>query len=291
MTPNCGRLFVVGTPIGNLSDLSLRAKEVLKEVKVVVCEDTRRTRKLLSQLGAKARLVSCFEQKEDSCAKDVINMLLEGVDCVYCSDAGTPNVSDPGRRLIEAVYKASIPIIPVPGVSAVTAILSCSPFKGDRFLFAGFLPEKQGPRQEFLRGIKDLECTIVFFEAPHRVKRALRDVMDIIGDRAIVMGRELTKIHEELVLDRVSGLIKRFEQIEPRGEFTFCMEGAKAAAKNEDLETIQEIKALLDLIKHGKYGTRELATLISRISGVKKSTIYNLVVKKGRNEINSADLF
>ncbi len=280
-----GTLYVVGTPIGNLDDFTSRARSILLSVPVVVCEDTRRTGRLLSAIGAKARLISCFEHKEARCAEEVVGLLSSGTSCAFCTDAGTPNISDPGRRLLARVLEEGIRVVPIPGVSAVTALLSCCPFNADRFHFLGFLPEKAVRRREYLNHVSHLDCPLIFFEAPHRLKQSLRDLLECLGDREILMGREMTKVHEEVKLTRVGSLIEYFERHEPRGEFTFCVEG-RADAIHED-EAMEDILELLELIVPGLTHTKAVSKVLSRITGVSAGKIYDAIVSvRQREKVN-----
>ena len=273
-----GTLFVVGTPIGNLGDLTQRAKEVLLGIDIVVCEDTRRTRKLLSAIGARARLMSCPSYKEEQCADKVLELLLRGRDCAFLSDAGTPNVSDPGRRLIKRAFGLGIKVVPIPGVSAVTALLSCTPFQGDRFLFLGFLPERARDRQRLLRRFERIEEPLVFFEAPHRVRAGLEDVLMVLGDRLIVEGRELTKLHETITFTRVSRLLETHRITRPKGEFTFCVEGARVKEKGPEAEKEVAMERLLRLCLSGKGRVGELSRILSILTGLKKGAIYEMAL-------------
>ena len=272
-----GTLYVVGTPIGNLEDLTERGRSILLSVPVVVCEDTRRTGRLLKAIGAKARLISCFEHKEARCAREVVGLLAKGTSCAFCTDAGTPNVSDPGRRLLAQVLDAGMRVVPVPGVSAVTALLSCCPFDVDRFYFMGFLPEKPARRRELLKDVSHMDCPLVFFEAPHRLKGSLRDIQECLGDREIFMGREMTKMHEEVRLSRVKDLIDYFDRYEPKGEFTFCIKGWQGEnTLHEDI--IENVRELLELVASGLTHTKAISKALSRITGVSSRRIYELIV-------------
>ena len=286
MNPEAGTLYIVGTPIGNLSDFTRRAKDVLDKVKVVVCEDTRRTSKLLNAIGASCGTVSCFKDKEVRCAMEVLEILQSGTDCAFLTDAGTPNVSDPGRRLIEAAFHGGIRVVPIPGASAVTTILSCSPFSGDSFFFAGFLPERAARRREFLKDLAHMACPIVFFEAPHRVRAGLRDVLEVLGDRRILMGRELTKLHEELALGKVSEILDGFEDKAPRGEFTFCLEGAKKskALRPEKGRVKEALKALVEALEQGTLHTKELSKIVSRLTGLPANEVYGMLLSIKAND-------
>ena len=282
-----GVLYVVATPIGNLGDIAPRAREILVAVEVVVCEDTRRTSRLLAAIGGRAHLVSCFEHKEARCAQEVLGLLSEGVDCAFLTDAGTPNISDPGRRLMAAAFQSGIRVVPIPGPSAVTTIMSCAPFAGNAFYFAGFLPEKTRRRRKELEKIRELTCPVIFFEAPHRVVESLKDVLTTLGDRRILMGRELTKLHEEVYLARVSELIEHLESRGVKGEFTFCVEGLEPGkggrGRELDRKTREDLALLIEAIKAKGSGasavrTGPLAAAIARLTGIRKGVIYEMIL-------------
>ncbi|MBW1719443.1 MAG: 16S rRNA (cytidine(1402)-2'-O)-methyltransferase [Deltaproteobacteria bacterium] len=224
-SPHNGVLYVVGTPIGNLKDISIRAKEVLGEVSLVAAEDTRNTRKLLTHLGIKAGLLSCHKHNERTSAEKVIKLLAEGKNVALVSDAGTPALSDPGASLVKLVREASFKVIPVPGASAIVAALSVAAMPADLFFFAGFLPSKQAERRKTLEQLAEMPHTIVIFEAPHRLLDSLEDILVILGDRQMVMARELTKMHETVISDSVSGIIKQLSEGRVRGEITLVIEG------------------------------------------------------------------
>jgi len=224
-----GTLYVVATPIGNLGDLSPRAAEVLRLVDVVVAEDTRRTRTLLGHAGAHpAELVSLPAFDEEGRLGRVVSRLSAGATVALVTDAGTPGVSDPGTRLVEAAWNAGARVVPVPGPSAALAALSASGLPADRFLFAGFLPRKGGGRADALRWLSGIPATIVVFEAGNRAAATLADLEHAFGDRPAALARELTKLHEEIARGRLSELRARFPG-DLRGEVTLVVAGADAA--------------------------------------------------------------
>jgi len=224
-----GTLYVVATPIGNLGDLSPRAAEVLRLADVVVAEDTRRTRTLLSHVGAHpAELVSLPAFDEEGRMGRVVSRLSAGAAVALVTDAGTPGVSDPGTRLVEAAWEAGARVVPIPGPSAALAALSASGLPADRFLFTGFLPRKGGGRADALRWLSGVPATIVIFEAGNRAAATLADLEEAFGDRPAAMARELTKLHEEIARGRLSELRARFPG-DLRGEVTLVVAGADAA--------------------------------------------------------------
>src|SRR5271157_403831 len=226
-----GRLFVVGTPIGNLEDITLRAIRTLKEVDLIACEDTRQTQKLLSHFQIRTPTPSYHEHNEMTRAPELVIKLEEGNDIALVSDAGMPVVSDPGFRLVHLAVRHNIPVIPVPGASAFVAALAASGMPVDKFRFIGFLPSKKAARRKALEELKTATKTLVFYEAPHRVLEMLRDVRDILGDREVVLAREVTKLHEEFVRGTVSGLLDRAKGKTIRGEITLLVGAAAAPAE------------------------------------------------------------
>ena len=222
-----GHLYVVGTPIGNLGDLSDRARETLAAVDLVAAEDTRRTGKLLAHAGIRARMLSLFEGNERQRIDELLERLSEGATVALVSDAGMPAVSDPGFRLLRAAVDAGIGISVVPGPSAVTAALVVSGLPTDRWVFEGFLPRRPSERRSRLRALAHDPRTVVLFESPLRVVTLLRDVLVELGDRRAAVARELTKIHEEVLRGRVSEVLAMLLDSEPRGEIVVVLEGPR----------------------------------------------------------------
>lgn len=214
-------LFVVGTPIGNLEDLSPRALRALKEVDAVACEDTRTTLKLLTHFEIRKPLLALFGRS----GQEILDRLKRGESIAVVSEAGTPGVSDPGADLVHAALEAGISVRGIPGPSAVATAASLSGFPVDRFVFEGFLPRKPGKRRKALRALKDEPRTILFYESPHRIVDTLEDMSAELGDRRITVCRELTKLHEEVLRTTVSKALERWRGEAPRGEFTLVVEG------------------------------------------------------------------
>jgi len=219
-------LYVVATPIGNLEDISLRALRVLREVKLIAAEDTRKTRRLLNAHNIETPLTSYHEHSKRA-KLDYLLGYLEKEDLALVSEAGMPGLSDPGYDLIVAAVERGISVVSVPGPSAVITALVVSGLPTDQFVFVGFLPRRKGQRQRLLSSISDEARTIVAFEAPHRVREALTDIEEILGDRRVSVCRELTKVHEEVFRGRMSQARKHFA--EPRGEFSLVIEGKTRA--------------------------------------------------------------
>ncbi len=220
-----GRLFIVGTPVGNLEDITLRALRVLGEVAAIACEDTRRTLKLLNRFGLKKPLISYFQPREGRRVPEIIRLLKAGRDVALVSDAGTPGISDPGFPLIREALKEGIPVIPVPGPSAVTAALSASGLPTHRFLFVGFPPPKKTGLRKFLEALVREEATLVFFLPTRRIPEFLEAVGQVLGDRRVVIARELTKVHEEFLRGTTRELQASLGQKALKGEATVLVEG------------------------------------------------------------------
>ena len=218
-----GILYVVATPIGNLEDLTLRALRVLREVDLIACEDTRRTRGLLTHFGIHAPVTSYFAHNMRAKGEGLLRALGEGKSVALVTDAGTPGISDPGFLLVRAARDAGIHVVPVPGPSAVIAALSAAGVPADRFVFDGFLPVKPGRRLHRLEALRALEMTIVCYESPHRVLASLEAIAGVFGDADIVVARELTKQFEEIVRGAPARLREHFARQEVRGEFTLVI--------------------------------------------------------------------
>ncbi len=220
-----GRLFVVATPIGNLEDLTFRALRILGEVEAIACEDSRTTLKLLTKYGLKKRLISYFHPHEKRRIPEILGLLRSGKDIALVSDAGTPGVSDPGFPLIRECLKHRIPVLPVPGPSAVTAALCASGLATHKFLFVGFPPPKKGGRRKLLESLSTEPSTLLFFVPTRKMAEFLDDVLDILGNRRAVIAREITKIHEEFHRGTVAELRDEIEGQALRGEATVGIEG------------------------------------------------------------------
>ncbi|HEX5815153.1 MAG TPA: 16S rRNA (cytidine(1402)-2'-O)-methyltransferase [Methylomirabilota bacterium] len=218
-----GTLFVVATPIGNLEDISARALRVLREVEVIACEDTRRTRGLLTHFGIHTPTVSYYEHNKLVRGPQLLRRLAEGGSVALVTDAGTPGVSDPGFLLVRDARAAGAAVVPVPGPSAVVTALSAAGVPGDRFVFDGFLPVKPGRRLNRLRALRALETTIVLYESPHRIVAALEAIAEVFGDRELVVARELTKQYEEIVRAAPAAHLERLRAAAPRGEFVLVI--------------------------------------------------------------------
>ena len=207
-----GTLYLVATPIGNLSDITHRALQVLHDVDLIACEDTRHTHKLLRHYGITTKTISYHEHNEQQRAVQLIDQLKQGSDVAVVSDAGTPAISDPGFRLVRAAIENDVPIVPVPGPSALISALIAAGLPTNEFFFAGFLPAKSNARRARLSELQIVPGTLIFYEAPHRLAATLRDAFEILGEREAVVARELTKVHEEIRRGRLSELSDHYER-------------------------------------------------------------------------------
>jgi 16S rRNA (cytidine1402-2'-O)-methyltransferase len=271
-----GVLYIVATPIGNLEDITLRALGVLKEADLIAAEDTRQTKKLLARYEIATPLTSYYDAVEGEKAAQLVKQLESGKNIALVSDAGTPTVSDPGFRLIQAAIVAGISVVPVPGASALLAVLSASGLPTDRFVFEGFLPAKRRERREKLQTLAAETRTLIFYEAPHRIKEALSDMLEVFGDREAVLGREVTKVHEEFMRGRLSETLAALEIKEPRGEITLVVGGFAGEKRPAETTLKSEIDALL------KKGLRvkEIAEILGEKFAYPKKDIYRMTLER-----------
>ncbi len=218
---------MVSTPIGNLEDITLRALRILKEVDLIAAEDTRRTGLLLKHFGIETPLTSYFEGNELKKGEWLMTRLKEGDRIALVSDAGTPGISDPGYRLVRLAIENEIPVIPIPGPSAIITALSTSGLPTDAFLFKGFLPHKSKRRREILQEVKEARETLIFYESPHRITQTLNDMVEILGDREMVLARELTKRYEDILRGKVSQIIEQLKGKKLKGEITLIVSGKR----------------------------------------------------------------
>ena len=231
-----GTLYIVSTPIGNLEDMTMRAVRVLKEVSLIAAEDTRRTGLLLKHFDIQTPLTSFFEGNEQKKGDFILSKLTGGDSIALVSDAGTPGISDPGFRLIQKAIEEEIPVVPIPGPSAVIAALSVAGLPTDAFLFRGFLPHKSKKRRDLLQELEGLRETLVFYESPYRISGTLQDILDILGDREVVLARELTKIYEEILRGKVSEIQRQITGRKLKGEITLVIQG-RMRRLSETLDT------------------------------------------------------
>ncbi len=274
-------LYVVATPIGNLEDITLRALRVLREVDLIAAEDTRQTRKLLARYDIDTAVTSYHENNERAKADALARRLEAGEDIALVSDAGTPTISDPGYHLIRAAAEKGVAVTPVPGVSAAVAALSVSGLATDRFVFQGFLPARQGKRRETLRQLQGDDRTLVFYEAPHRIREALADMHEVLGDRAAAVGRELTKVHEELLRGTLSQLAEALEETPARGEFVIVVEGRGETPRVDEEALRAEIGKLLEAGR----SANDAAKLIAQTFSLVKRDVYRLVLEVAKRRL------
>lgn len=247
-----GKLLIVGTPLGNLGDFPPRAAEALRSADLILCEDTRHTRKLLDHYGIKTKTISYHEHNERERAEELAARLAAGESIALVSDAGTPNISDPGFRLVRAATERGASVVPIPGATALVAALTASGLPTDEFYFGGFLPARTSARRAKLSQLRSLAATLIFYEAPHRISATLRDAREVLGERDAAVARELTKLHEEIARGRLSELAEKFSgEHAARGEMVVIidrnvLEDAASDQSNAIHESIAALVATLE---------------------------------------------
>ena len=272
-------LYVVATPIGNLEDVTLRALRVLKEVSLIAAEDTRKTRRLLTRYGITTPLTSYYEHNKLTKLGNILERLASG-EVALVSEAGMPGISDPGYELVVAAIAAGVSVVPVPGASAVVTALAVSGLPTDRFVFLGFLPSRAVARRRFLREISGERGTLVVYEAPHRLRASLGDILEVLGDRRIAVCRELTKLHEEVFRGTVSQAVAHFTA--PRGEFTLIIDGGKGAAEPPSNASNAGIEEKLgEMRRSGKTLKQAIDALAGR-AGLSRKELYRTWLKQKR---------
>ncbi len=273
-----GALYIVSTPIGNLEDITLRALRVLREVDLIACEDTRQTRKLLHHFGIEKPAISYHEHNEAARAAELIRKLEDGESVALISDAGTPLLSDPGYRLVTAAIAANLAVIPLPGPSAVTTALAASGLPTDSFRFCGFLPPKSTQRRKVIEQFLHETCTLIFYESPHRILDALDDIAAVMGKRPVVIGRELTKIHEEFLRGTAAELHSQLAgRPSIRGEFTLLI-GKSEQYGESDHTPIEEAVRILE-----EQGISKMEAIkqVAKTRGLSKREVYKLMSYHG----------
>jgi 16S rRNA (cytidine1402-2'-O)-methyltransferase len=277
-----GALYLVATPIGNLEDMTYRAVRVLREADVIACEDTRRTRGLLSHFGIAGKpLLSCHEHNEEARAAELAGRVAAGLSVALVSDAGMPGISDPGYRVVRAMIEAGLRVEPIPGASAVTAAVAASGLPTNAYRFCGFLPSRKGQRRKDLQALRDEGATLVFYEAPHRIAAALADIEELLGDRQIVVAREMTKLHEEFLRGAVSAVRAELAKRGPlKGEIVLLAGGSRAAPAESQTPVEQRLE---ELVAEG-VARMDAIKQVARERGETKRAIYSLLERsKGRN--------
>ena len=268
-----GVLYIVATPIGNLDDITYRAVKVLSDVDLIAAEDTRHTLKLLNHLEISKPLISYYKETEKVKSKIIIEKLKEGKNVAVVSDAGTPGISDPGCEVIKEAIKEGIKVVPIPGACAAINSLICSGMDTKQFFFIGFLSTKNKEKRDKLEEVKNIQGTLIFYEAPHKIMDTLKMMLEVLGDRQISIGRELTKIHEEFIRGSISDVL---EKLEPRGEMVVIVEGS--AESEEDIQRNNRNEMTLE--EHYKFyenqglDKKEIIKMIAKDRNVNKNEIY-----------------
>jgi 16S rRNA (cytidine1402-2'-O)-methyltransferase len=268
-------LYVVATPIGNLEDISLRALRILRMVKLIAAEDTRKTRKLLNAYDIKTPLTSYHEHNKWSKLETLLHFITEEGDLALVSEAGMPGISDPGYELIVAAGERGIPVVPVPGPSVVTTAVAVSGLPTQRITYLGFLPRVSRERKKLLKSVVADPGTLVVLEAPHRLQFALKDLLAVLGDRSMTVCRELTKVHEEIFRGRISQSIERFS--EPRGEFTLVIAGGQETG--EEKKQPGDIEHRLKQLRRDGKSAKEAISIISEETGLARRELYRIWLK------------
>lgn len=274
-----GTLYLVATPIGNLSDITHRALQVLRDVDLIACEDTRHTHKLLSHYGIITKTISYHEHNEQQRATQLVDQLKQGSSIAVVSDAGTPAISDPGFRLVRAAIESEVPVVPVPGPSALISALIAAGLPTDEFFFAGFLPPRSNARRARLSGLQAVPGTLIFYEAPHRLAATLKDAYEVLGERDAVVARELTKVHEEIRRGRLSELSDHYEREEPRGEIVVLIDRNVISAAKPQLT----IAALVDQFEQDGMDKRAALKKAARELGISRAEAYRKLIAERKS--------
>ena len=281
-----GQLFIVATPIGNLEDITHRALRVLREVDLIACEDTRHTRKLLNHFGIATKTISYHEHNERERAGEICDLLQSGRNVALVSDAGTPLINDPGFRIVQLATTRGIPVVPVPGASALVTALAGSGLPTARFMFEGFLPPRARARRNRLSELSRIPATLIFYEAPHRIRATLKDALDVLGTRAAVVARELTKLHEEFVRGTLAELVEHFsEDRSARGEFVLMISG-EPAESSPIASSPEKLRERTNELERGGLNSKDALKQAARELGMKRAEAYRIMVdqKKRRSK-------
>ena len=273
-----GTLYVVATPIGNLEDITLRAIRILREVRLIAAEDTRRTRILLAKYGILTPLTSLYDQNEAKKSGLLIARLFKGEDVAYVSDAGTPGISDPGYILVREAVSLGIRVTPIPGASALIAALSVSGLPMDSFLFLGFLPSKSTRRRQLLTSLREEKRTLIFYESPHRLLASMGDIAALLGDREVVVSREMTKVYEEFLRGPAGDVLNRLGNGTIRGEVTLIVAGRSGEVPECSDAEITRLCEQLRREGGEEPSQRDLAERIAKETGVSRRRIYRLLL-------------
>src|ERR1700686_385094 len=277
---SAGCLYIVGTPIGNLEDITLRALRILKEVDLIACEDTRHTQKLLNHYNIAKTLVSYHEHNEMTRSSELLIQLEQGAKIALVSDAGTPLVSDPGYRLVTLCVRHKIPVVPIPGPSAMLAALAGAGLPNEEFLFVGFLPQRSGERRRMLERLRIEERTIILYEAPHRIAESIADAREILGDPPACLARELTKLHEEFLRGKLSQLAESLAERPARGETTLVIGPPEASAIGGQVASTQSLSDRVEeLIRQAKLDRKDALKLAAKERGITRRDAYEQMVE------------
>jgi len=277
-----GILYICGTPIGNLEDITIRSLRILKEVKLIAAEDTRHTKKLLFHYQINTKVTSYHEYNKFKKAAYLLEILKNGQDIALVSDAGMPGISDPGYVLINLALNNNIKIIPIPGVSALITAVVVSGLPTDKFVFEGFLPRKIKERKRYFKRLEEEERTIIFYETPHRLKRALKDMLEILGDRKIVIARELTKKYEEIIRGKLKRVLSEINIKEIKGEITLVVQGGTKEKGNDTIDFLRDaciIEEFLKKLKNQGYSNKEVIKIAQEKLNISKNLIYKKLLE------------
>lgn len=269
-----GKLYLVATPIGNLEDITIRALNILKEVDLIAAEDTRHTLGLLNHFEISKPLISYYKQTEKARSGILIDKLKEGKNIAIVSDAGTPGISDPGEEIVKVAIENNIEIVPIPGACAAVNALIASGLSTREFSFIGFLSAVKKEKKEKLEEIKYETRTLILYEAPHKLKGTLELILEVLGDRKIVLARELTKIHEEFIRENVSSILNRIDEI--KGEFVILIEGSAISKKDIEIDNIKNLslEEHYDMYEKQGFNKKEIIKKIAKDRNVNKNEIY-----------------
>ena len=285
-----GCLYLVGTPIGNLEDITRRALRTLKEADQIACEDTRHTQKLLAHYDIHKPLVSYHEHNEVKRAAELASAIEQGAKIALVSDAGMPLVSDPGHRLVALCLEKQIPVVPIPGPSALLTALSGSGLPTEEFLFVGFLPARSGERRRALERLRIEERTIILYEAPHRIAESVLEAREILGDRPACLAREVTKLHEEFLRGKLSEILGSLEKRPARGEITLILGPASAADAEAHDDSSQTLAARVEeLMQQAKLSRKEALKLAAKERGLTRRAAYSQLVGAQAGEAADRD--
>lgn len=287
---SAGCLYLVGTPIGNLEDITLRALRILKEVDQIACEDTRHTQKLLAHYDIHKPLVSYHEHNEVKRAAELAAALEQGARIAVVSDAGMPLVSDPGHRLVALCLQNHIRVVPVPGPSAMLAALSGSGMPTEEFLFVGFLPARSGERRRALERLRIEERTIILYEAPHRIAESLADALEVLGDRPACLAREVTKLHEDFLRGKLSEILASLKERPVRGEITLLLGPPNATEVRAHNNSSQTLAARVEELMHHAHLDRKVALkLAAKERGLTRRAAYSQLIDAHAGEVDQRD--